>query len=74
MRTAAKFKAKIMVKNNTRGAPFVNAKSILSVLGLGVSQNHEIEISAEGIDEQAALEAIAKLINSNFAESKENKS
>ncbi len=74
VRTAAKFKAKIMVKNNTRGTPFVDAKSILSVLGIGVSQDHEIEISAEGIDEQAALETIAELIDNDFAESKESKS
>ncbi len=68
VQTAAKFKAKIMARNNTRGTPFVDAKSILSVMGLGVSQGHEIEITAVGEDEQIALEAIAHLIDSYFAD------
>jgi phosphotransferase system HPr (HPr) family protein len=68
VQTAAKFKAKIKVRNTTRGTPLVDAKSIISVLGLGVSKGHEIEVSAEGEDEQTALEAIARLIESDFAE------
>jgi len=68
VQTAAKFSAKIMAKNVTRGTPFVDAKSILSVLGLGVSQGHELEVTAQGEDEQPALEAIAHLIASDFSE------
>ncbi len=71
VRTAAKFKAKIMVRNSARGTPFVDAKSILSILGLGVSQGHQIEITTEGADEKIALETLAKLIENDFAESKE---
>lgn len=48
--------------------PFVNAKSIVSVLGLAVSQSHEIEVTAEGEDEAAVLEAITRLIESDFDE------
>jgi phosphotransferase system HPr (HPr) family protein len=69
VQTAAKFKAKIKVKNATRGTPFIDAKSILSVLGLAVAKGHEIEVTAEGEDEQAALETMARLIESDFAES-----
>ncbi len=69
VQTAAKFKAKIRVRNTTRGTPFVEAKSILSVLGLGVAKGHHIELTAEGEDEQAALEMMAQLIESDFAES-----
>lgn len=69
VQTVAKFKAKIKVRNTTRSTPFVEAKSILSVMGLGVAKGHEIEITAEGEDEQAALETIAQLIESDFAES-----
>jgi phosphotransferase system HPr (HPr) family protein len=68
VQTAAKFKAQVMVRNITRGTPFVNAKSILSVLGLGVSQGYEIEVTAEGEDEQTAIETIAQLIESDFTE------
>ncbi len=71
VQTAAKFKAKIAVRNSTRGTPFVDAKSILSVLGLGVSQGHEIEVTIEGEDEQKALETITSLIDSDFTDSKE---
>ena len=69
VQTAAKFKAKIKVRNATRGTPFMDAKSILSAMGLGIAKEHEIEITAEGEDEQAALETIARLIESDFAES-----
>jgi phosphotransferase system HPr (HPr) family protein len=68
VQAAAKFKAKIKVRNTTRGAPPVDAKSIIGVLGLGVAKGHEIEVVAEGEDEQAALEAITRLIESDFAE------
>lgn len=69
VQTAAKFKAKIKIKNVTRGTPFVDAKSILSVLGLAVAKGHEIEVTAEGEDEQAALGTITRLIEDNFTES-----
>jgi phosphotransferase system HPr (HPr) family protein len=69
VRTAAQFKSTIKVRNVTRGTPFINAKSILSVLGLGATKNHEIEITTEGEDEQTALETIGRLIESDFAES-----
>lgn len=69
VRTAAQFKSTIKVRNATRGTPFINAKSILSVLGLGATKNHEIEITTEGEDEQTALETIGRLIESDFAES-----
>ena len=68
VQTAAKFKAKIKVRNTTRGTPPVDAKSIIGVLGLGVARGHEIEVVAEGEDEQAALEAFTRLIESDFAD------
>lgn len=71
VQTAAKFNSTIKVKNMTRNTPFVNAKSILSVLGLAVSQSHQIEIIVEGEDEQAALAAMTRLIDSDFAEKRD---
>lgn len=68
VQTAAKFKAKIKVRNSTRGTPLVDAKSIISVLGLGVAKGHEIEVNAEGEDEQVAMDALARLIESGFTE------
>jgi phosphotransferase system HPr (HPr) family protein len=68
VQTAARFKAAVRVTNRTRGTKPVDAKSILSVLTLGVSQGHEIQIAAEGDDADAALAAITDLVESNFGE------
>lgn len=45
-----------------------NARSILAILALGVNQDDEITISAEGPDEQEALAALTGLVESNFGE------
>lgn len=64
--TAGKFEADVQVRSLTGESDFVNAKSILSVLTLGVSQGHEIEIKAEGEDEAVAVEALRSLIEGGF--------
>ena len=69
VKTAGQFRADIRVRNLTRASDWVTAKSILRVLALGVQQNHEIEVSAEGEDAQLAIDAITSLIQSNFGES-----
>jgi phosphotransferase system HPr (HPr) family protein len=68
VQTASKFSSDITVKNLTDESAAVNAKSILSVLTLGVMQNHEVEISAEGEDAEDAISALEALISSNFGE------
>jgi phosphocarrier protein len=45
---------------------WMNAKSILSVLSLGVEYNEQIELQFEGDEEQAAAEALRALIAGNF--------
>lgn len=67
-RTAAEFDCKIMVKNKTRDTSSVDAKSILSVMGLAVKQGHEIELTFDGDDEEAASAKMTELIESNFEE------
>ncbi|SDN32041.1 phosphocarrier protein [Psychrobacillus sp. OK028] len=42
----------------------VNLKSILGVMSLGVGQGGDISISAEGTDQQEALEAIESFLKS----------
>jgi phosphotransferase system HPr (HPr) family protein len=68
VQTANEFDADITVKNLTSDTDPVNAKSILSVLSLGVHQGYQIEIIAEGEDEKEALTALKKLIEDNFGE------
>ena len=52
----------------TKGEKSGNAKSILGILSLGVQQNDEITISADGADEAQAIAALIELINDNFGE------
>ncbi len=68
VKTAAAFPCNITVRNITDDKPAVNAKSILSVLTLGVHQGYEIEVNAEGDQAQEALQAISDLIKNNFGE------
>ncbi|MDR2608222.1 MAG: HPr family phosphocarrier protein [Treponema sp.] len=46
----------------------INAKSIMGVITLGASYGSQIRIVAEGEDEVAAVEAVAKLFESKFEE------
>ena len=46
----------------------VNAKSLLGVLSLGVTRGTAITLTAEGADEEAAINELATLVESNFAE------
>jgi phosphotransferase system HPr (HPr) family protein len=68
VQTASKFESEITVANKTKESDPVNAKSILSVLTLGVHQGHEIEISADGPDAEDALKALEQLVAENFGE------
>ena len=68
VQTANKFESEITVRNVTANGEPVDAKSILMVLTLGVVQNHEIELCAEGPDEQKAVESLSELVRKNFGE------
>lgn len=67
---AKKHSAKITVCNLTANGKPVDAKSIISVLTLGVMQNHEINLTAEGPDEETAIRNLVELITNNFGENK----
>ncbi|MEJ2486357.1 MAG: HPr family phosphocarrier protein [Anaerolineales bacterium] len=63
VQTAQKHEAKITVTSNEKT---VNAKSLLGLLGLGVTQGTTIHIEAQGADEEQAVEALKLLVESNF--------
>ncbi|WP_454904643.1 fused PTS fructose transporter subunit IIA/HPr protein [Aggregatibacter sp.] len=63
-----KFTSKITVENLTRGGASVNAKSLMKIVALGVTQGHRLRFVAEGDDAQAAVEAIGKVIASGLGE------
>ena len=68
VQTAAKFSSTIKVKNLSANGNFVDAKSIIMVLTLGVMKDHEIQIQAEGADEADAVAALQALVENNFGE------
>ena len=62
-----KFQSKVTVENIAAGKS-KDAKSILGVMSLGMTKGTEIKITAEGPDEDAAIEAIAAKIESGCGE------
>ena len=62
---ANEFKSSIWVEKEDRR---VNAKSLLGVLSLGIVGGTAIKVIADGADEQQAVEALIKLVESGFAE------
>jgi phosphocarrier protein HPr len=59
VRTAMRFHSKIVVAANGREA---DAKSILSVLGLGATAGTVLIVRADGDDAPAALDALAECL------------
>ena len=68
VQTSSAYKSKITVSNVTKESAPVDAKSILMVLTLGVHQGYEIEIQADGEDEDEAITALKALVEDNFGE------
>lgn len=68
VKTANKYPCEIKIRNVTTDGKFVNAKSILSVLTLGVNQGHKIFVEAEGEQADEALKALDELVSNNFGE------
>ncbi|KRN44321.1 phosphocarrier protein HPr [Limosilactobacillus ingluviei] len=57
VQTASKFASDITLTYNGKS---VNLKSIMGVMSLGVGQNADVTISADGDDEAEAIAAIAE--------------
>ena len=62
---AGSFKCDIHLSRNGRR---VNAKSIMGVMMLAAGLGTDVEIEAEGIDEQQAVDALRGLIEAKFGE------
>ncbi len=68
VKEAKQFNSKIKIRNISTDGDFVNAKSVVMLLSAGISQNTEVEITAEGEDEKNAVEHMIELIESGFGE------
>ncbi len=67
VKEAMRFESEITLCNLTAGGEeWENAKSILGVLSLGVNQDNVISLRAEGPDEEKAIAALTRLVNSDF--------
>ncbi|SIQ22787.1 phosphocarrier protein [Alkalispirochaeta americana] len=63
VRTAKLYQSAITVRKNGACA---DAKNIIKMILLNVCQGQEIEIQADGPDEEAALEDLQRLVESDF--------
>jgi phosphocarrier protein HPr len=62
---AGSFQCEVFMSRKSRR---VNAKSIMGVMMLAAGMGSEVELETEGVDEQAAQEAITALVNDKFGE------
>jgi phosphocarrier protein len=62
---AGSFKSEIHMARNGRR---INAKSIMGVMMLAAGMGSEVELEVEGVDEQAAMDALRALIDDKFGE------
>lgn len=63
IKEAEKFEANIVVKKNNKIA---DAKRLFSVMGLAAKRGEEIQVTAEGSDEEAAIIAMEAFFKENL--------
>lgn len=56
---ASQFESKVYIQS---GEKRINAKSIMGMMSLGITQGVEVIISAEGVDADAAVEELAQYL------------
>lgn len=61
VKTASKYNSEISLIVNGKKA---NAKSIISIMSLGVKENEEVTIVVKGEDEALAIEEVANILES----------
>ena len=62
---ANEFKSSIWVEKDSRK---INAKSLLGILSLGITKGMTIDIIADGVDEEAAVNSLCELIENQLGE------
>ena len=67
VRVASAFQSQVQLRR-LEGDVTADAKSILSVLMLAAGRGTELQASAEGVDEEAAMDAIEQLFAEGFGE------
>lgn len=73
VKAAGAFSSNVQVTNLTRDPDkSAAARSLLGVMGLGVSSGHEIRITAEGPDADEAVETLRELVEGGLGEDLES--
>ncbi len=67
VRVASAFQSQVQLRR-LDGDVTADAKSILSVLMLAAARGTELQASADGVDEEEAMDAIAELFADGFGE------
>jgi phosphotransferase system HPr (HPr) family protein len=67
VRVASAFQSQVQLRR-LEGDVTADAKSILSVLMLAAGRGTELQASADGVDEEAAMDAIERLFAEGFGE------
>ena len=62
VQVASQYESKIYVESENKK---VNAKSIMGMMTLGLNAGESVVVSADGTDEQAAIENIEKYLSSH---------
>jgi phosphotransferase system HPr (HPr) family protein len=70
VRAATGYRSTLRLVRLDRSAA-ADAKSILSVLMLAAARGTELVVTAEGPDEQAALDVLCRMIDEGFGEAEE---
>lgn len=63
VKTAGKFSSTITLKSNGKSG---DAKGIFSVMGLNIKCGDQIELTAEGADEDEAIKLLAEFLEKNL--------
>ncbi len=63
--TASRFRSRVTLSRSGRT---MNGKSILGILLLAAARGTKVVVAADGEDEQAAIEALAALVENGFSE------
>lgn len=59
VQTASQFDSKLYIKLEDKN---INAKSIMGMMSIGLTQDSEVTVTAEGDDEEKALETIVNYL------------
>jgi phosphocarrier protein len=65
VQVANKYDSDIFIENDSDR---INGKSIMGIITLGATYKSELTITADGKDEEDAVEAISRLFNNKFEE------